>query len=97
MSAILEPPSWPGGPPICEMANLPAFKTEADAAKFHEVNCPHGVVLAQWCCKFCGCWHYWGGAPTDSNGQCVAGGDQLPKSINELIWKTKVPHEANSL
>lgn len=30
----LELPRWPGGPPICEKANLPAFATQAEALAF---------------------------------------------------------------
>jgi hypothetical protein len=71
----LAPARWKGGPPICPAANLPAFPTERDAAKFREDNCPSCKVrqsfdaagkpvgIKQWLCKECGHWHYNGIAP----------------------------------
>jgi hypothetical protein len=59
----LAPARWKGGPPICPAANLPAFPTERDAAKFREDNCPSCKVRRQWSCDQCGHWHYDGTAP----------------------------------
>jgi len=81
--ATLDPPRWPGGPAICQVANLPAFATEKEAAAFNNRN-GHLPILAQWPCKFCGHIHYWATSPTDSNGNHKAGADVLPNRIVRL-------------
>jgi hypothetical protein len=55
----LLPPRWPGGPPICDKANLPAFDSRAAAEAFHEGHtCTR--IAAIWRCRFgCGLWHFY--------------------------------------
>lgn len=57
MSELLEPPRWPGGPPICEKENRPAFAT-ADKAKVFNAGHPAIRMTRLWKCDFCDHWHY---------------------------------------
>lgn len=63
-------PRWPGAPRICRTANLPAFDTLADYAKWEGANCPNTKVIFKWKCSRCGCYHVWsvGGDPAGSSG-----------------------------
>lgn len=56
----LEPPRWPGGPPICPYENLPAFATWSEAARFQEDNAPGNGIAHKWQCQKCGMWHFIG-------------------------------------
>jgi len=61
-SRYLEPnPLWRGTPPICIVANLAAFSTEAEALAFNDAH-GHLPVLVRWQCKACLGYHYWTGA-----------------------------------
>jgi len=51
-------PRWPNGPPMCETANLPAFKTIDEAKAFHEANGPGSRIIRSWRCDVCNCYHY---------------------------------------
>jgi hypothetical protein len=67
MSDLLEPPRWKGAPPICPVANLPAFATEKELAAFNGNY--GGTILQKWKCKECGYWHYWSSTEQpDTNG-----------------------------
>ena len=56
MKSTLEPHRWPGGPPICEETNLPAFRNAQDAqASGHTVG--RNYVKEVWPCKACRLWH----------------------------------------
>lgn len=52
----LEPPRWPGGPPICERENLPGFESKAAALGFNRALVE--IEVAPWQCEACGLWHY---------------------------------------
>ena len=54
---LFEPPRWPGGPPICQKENRPAFPTEADMAEFQKSNGSAGSIKS-WLCPSCSCYHY---------------------------------------
>lgn len=78
----LEPPRWPGGPPICPAANLPAFPDEAASLRFHETNSPGSRVYRRWQCRQCGRWHYLAlpcSPAGDSSGKAHRGGEELLK------------------
>lgn len=52
----LSPPRWPGGPPICPAANLPAFEDERERGRHEQ---PGSKVLLKFRCIACGRLHYW--------------------------------------
>lgn len=54
----LDPPRWPGGPPICPVVNLPAFTGKAAAMAFRDANAPGSNVKRIWLCTDCGMVHY---------------------------------------
>lgn len=91
MTSPFEPPSpaRPRGVRICELANLPAFETTAQAHHWHEGN-GHLPTLAFWRCSHCRCYHYWTSGPTDNNGAHRAGADQLPARIKSLIENNRI-------
>ena len=69
MIELFEPkPRWPGAPPICIAANLPAHQSEADLMKFHAANGPSCYLEYIGHCAFCGLWHARTSAP-DPAGQ----------------------------
>jgi hypothetical protein len=72
------------------VANLPAFLTKDAAKAYRESLGDHWVVLAEWECSACRCWHYWVGAPGDTNGGYLAGSRTIPKRIEHLIARTKL-------
>lgn len=91
MNAIFEPePRYPRLPHICITANLPAFLTPDDAAEYRKQFCPNEVVLTEWKCQACRHFHFWSGAPADTNGGILAGSRTIPQYIKELIQKTKI-------
>lgn len=59
-SVALDPPRWPGGPPVCPEANLPAFGDEQAAGKFFDSACgKYGRGVDKlWKCAECGHWHF---------------------------------------
>ena len=57
MSALFNPPRWPGGPPMCAKVNLPAFETEALLLAFLMRNGPRCSVEEIYQCPFCDLWH----------------------------------------
>lgn len=64
MKSVVEKPSpfeakprWPGAPPICKVARLPAFPTKADYNDWHERNGPGCLVKRVWLCKACKHYH----------------------------------------
>lgn len=64
--AKIEPPRWPGGPPICKAENLPAFETAGALADFHDRNGPGvNVTKKAWQCQHCGGWHHGTGAEVE--------------------------------
>lgn len=66
---IFEPtPRWPGGPPHCHAANLPAFPTEKALDAFLKKNSPSCHVIWKWLCNKCQHWHARTSAP-DPAGQ----------------------------
>jgi len=83
-TALEPPPRWPGAPPICEEANLPAFETAKEAIAFNEAN-GHPPILKSWRCRFCGGWHYYSSAPGDTNGGSLAGSRTIPPHIERKI------------
>lgn len=56
-TAALEPPRWPGGPPICTVENLPALETYQALQEFHQKNGPSCKVVKTWHCPVCQRWH----------------------------------------
>lgn len=50
-------PRWPGAPPICEKANLPAFPSKEAYMHWHERNGPGCSVKRVWECDACGWYH----------------------------------------
>lgn len=62
--AKLYPPRWPGGPPICASANLPAFETQESAVAWQ--NAPNKTnplyeanpIKKIWQCEKCRHWHF---------------------------------------
>lgn len=54
---LLDPPRWPGGPPICVTVNLPAFTTHAALKAFHAASGPSCKVISEYECVKCGHWH----------------------------------------
>ncbi len=54
---ILEPPRWPGGPPICPVENLPAFPTQDALKKFKAENSPSVEIIKIGKCAACEHWH----------------------------------------
>ena len=55
---VLEPPRFKGCPPICPVANLPAFLDASLADKFHKENAPDWAMDHLKACKWCGSYHY---------------------------------------
>lgn len=60
----LDHPRWPGGPPLCPAANLPAFATADQAKQWHDAP-KRGNPLYEsnpmtklWQCEECGQWHF---------------------------------------
>lgn len=89
ISEIFEPqPRWTNGPRHCIHANLPAFESKKASGDFNN-SLGHLPIIAEWMCNHYKCWHHWCGAPTDTNGQCAAGGDKVPESIQRLIKEAK--------
>jgi hypothetical protein len=81
---LLDPPHWPDGPPICIVANLPAFPTLAASREFNDAH-GHLPVLARWECKACGGWHHFtAGARPDTNGNSKSGAMDVPPRIAKL-------------
>lgn len=57
-SEIFEAARWPGGPLICQEANLPAFETLDDLYAFQE-KLGNGTHRDKpYACEFCGWFHY---------------------------------------
>jgi hypothetical protein len=80
LSEIFESkPRWPGAPPICVAANLPAFATRKEMKAFQEKIA--GSALTDWECDACGCFHYEGKphAPAGSS----SGNERRPASDPE--------------
>jgi hypothetical protein len=50
-------PRWPGAPPICIAANLPAFASRQAWDDFHAANSPGNRVVRVWRCDTCQHWH----------------------------------------
>ncbi len=57
LQVLLDPPRWPGGPPICPTANLPALPSENALAAFLAKAGPRCSVERIWQCDFCYQWH----------------------------------------
>jgi len=53
----LAPARWPGGAPICEVANLPAFLSKKALDKFLGSMCTSSLI--SWQCGDCMRWHCW--------------------------------------
>lgn len=66
-------PRWPGGPLVCEVANLPAFETQDELNKFHLANGPSCKVIRQWQCEHCEGWHHETTAPDPAGGSSGTG------------------------
>lgn len=75
MSAAVfeEKPRWPGAPPICLVANLPAFPTKEEYWYWHERNGPGCKVLRVWFCKYCKHYHADTKAPSPSGDSSGTG------------------------
>ena len=54
----LEPPRWPGSPPICVSENLPAFTDKQALKKFHAEQCALIEIVRVWQCPRCAHWHF---------------------------------------
>ena len=48
---------WKSGPPICEVANLPAFLSKKALNKFLGSLCTPAII--SWQCGVCMRWHCW--------------------------------------
>lgn len=75
-------------PKICLATNLPAFDSESQLDDYNEPT--HWPILAKWHCRECHCWHYWSGAPGDTNGGTLAGSREVPERIKKLIEETRM-------
>jgi hypothetical protein len=77
-----------GCPPICDIANLPSFKTLDELQAFVEKGC--STTDAKWQCHKCGGWHFWshGASVYDSSPRIH---DGVPARIKELIGKRIKP------
>jgi hypothetical protein len=84
LSALEPTLRWPGAPPVCTKANLPAFATAKEAVDFNESN-GHPPILKSWRCRACGGWHYYSGARGDSNGGTLTGSRIIPPHIEKLF------------
>lgn len=88
MNSLFEPtPRFKGAPPVCLVANLPAFKSAKEVSEFQKRSAGDhpNPIIAQWTCKACGCIHFWSTAPTDSNGRFKGGADKIPDRIRKLM------------
>jgi len=59
--------------------------------EFRERNSPHGKVIAEWECKQCGLFHYWGAGHDpagDSSGTTRTG--KHFEALVERFWKSPV-------
>lgn len=66
-------PRWPGAPPICLKARLPAFLTREDYNRWHERNGPGCTVKRVWKCDYCQHWHADTVAPDPTGGSSGTG------------------------
>jgi hypothetical protein len=66
-------PRWPGAPPICLHANLPAFETFDAWKDFYERNAPGCKVERTWLCDVCHHYHGWSIAPDPSGSSSGTG------------------------
>lgn len=55
---LLDEPRWPGGPPICPSANLPAFGSAKEIKDWIELNAPGVHTEAPEQCDACHHWHF---------------------------------------
>jgi hypothetical protein len=85
VNAQLEPPRWKNGPPICSVANLPAFDSKKDAADFLTANSPGSTVIEMWTCTACGMVHFWSVAQGPAGAS--SGTTREAKHIDELREK----------
>ncbi len=76
----LDPPRWPGGPPICPKANLPHFETRKEMRAFQELLC--SSALLDWFCPDCAGFHYWGKTPAPAG---TSSGSSRPETIPKRI------------
>lgn len=54
-----DPPRWPGGPPICSEANLPAFRSTKAAGQYIQRYCPSVKLIAMKRCRGCKHIHFY--------------------------------------
>lgn len=68
MNLFEEKPRWPGAPPICIAANLPAFPSKSDLDAFLRRNGPSCKVVRAGVCGACNHWHAETIAPDPAGG-----------------------------
>lgn len=51
-------PRFKDCPPICVVANLPSFRTESEADKYHGKYGASNTVVTMWKCDACHNFHY---------------------------------------
>lgn len=70
---VICPPRWPEGPQICPRANLPIFRTQAEAKTFMQTSCPRVLIDLITPCDACGGYHVHGHGPNPSGDSSGTG------------------------
>lgn len=87
--AELDPPRWPGGPPICPAANLPAFADGKELAAFEAASSPGWKVFLKFTCKACGRLHVWAGGhdPAGQSSGNTRSSLHYDEVVAEAAWR----------